>query len=71
MDNLSFSRCAVPLHVMVVIFKKKVLILQLKFKYENKRATLYWSIQEDLIEFLVQISLLYMPLVHNLCALYI
>jgi len=39
------------------------------YNFDNQREILYWLIQENLVEFLVQVSLLYIPLVYDLYTL--
>ena len=42
-------------------------MLQLKTKYLVKRENWYYLTQKNLVKFLVQVYLLYIPLVHRLC----
>ena len=44
-------------------------MLQLKTEYLVKRENLYYLAQKSSVEFLVQVCLLYIPLVHSLCIL--
>ena len=50
---------------------QRVVVLQLRLKCLSKRETLYWLTQENSVEFLVQVCLLYIFLVHGMCTLYI
>jgi len=50
---------------------QRVVVLQLRLKCLSKRETLYWLTQENSVEFLVQMCLLYIFLVHGMCTLYI
>ena len=50
---------------------QRVVVLQLRLKCLSKRETLYWLTQENSVEFLIQMYLLYIFLVHGMCTLYI